>query len=561
MTLNTAHRQHLADSGISDEIMAERGYCTVTDRAQVAHMAASQRQLPAIGFPVHQLGVYYTTLIRPDCPRRETKEDGAEKSVKYEWPANVKLCLDMLPRYEEALADVTIPLCITEGIKKTDAASSQAWGNKAVWISINGVWGWMDGKDADGNRYLLPDYRKIPLRGRHLILIPDSDYETNPQVKMAFDEHAKALMARGAIVGIVRFPHLGHKMGLDDAIVDGWTWDDLERAIHWCNIASGPGVEVERLRQEVEQLRREKAQQSERMQWFLSALSNPTLGPGERITNVFLKSATEANSRKTDVNGAVPISIMGIANESGQSPDSVGKHIAKMEKLGVLQRYSSPVFKHGALNDKRMPITEVKVKLLPIFDRPREIIAERKHGGRRYKQCESCGSENFVETTMIACKDCGVMHGESKERAVSLEIRQDAASGKEKITVVARQNDSSDATSSNGTSIDPAPNRNLRCLSKGGVNADVLPAPSDPHVPYVAVQASQPNLAADASTVLQDAASIKPKPASINSRPFRAIDPGWQALQLLQAERYAEQGRHNEAAYLRKIAGETHKLE
>ncbi len=493
--LHDRHSDHLHHgSGISPEIIAERGYFTVSSAAQIPHMSDRQRRLvPAIGFPVYQLGEHYTDLTRPDHPQTEMREDGKVKTTKYEWPAHTPLVLDMLPRYREALQDPSIPLCITEGIKKTDAAASQSWGSNAVWISINGVWGWMekDGKDVDGNRYLLPDYRKIPLRGRRVLLIPDSDYETNPHVKMAFDEQAKALTARGATVGIVRFPHGDKKMGLDDAIVSGWSWEEIQQAIHWVDTAEAQ-AEVERLRQEVERLQREKAQQAERMQWFLAALSNSTLGPGERITNVFLRSAIEANSSKTDEHGAVPISIMGIGTESGQSPDSVGKHIAKMEKLGVLQRHYSTVIKHDTRNGERKPITEVKVKLLPTFERPREIIAERKHGGKRLKKCDACGSVNFVEKTIIVCEDCGVIHGEPKEREVSLDIQQDSASGNEKIVVVARQDPGSGAVAADITPVDDV-SRNLRCLSKGGRLVDIPPAPTDPCVPHLAAHTLPPD--------------------------------------------------------------------
>ncbi len=536
--LHDRHRAHLQEgSGISSAIIAERGYFTVTSAAQISHMSDRQQRLvPAIGFPVYQLGEHYTDLTRPDNPQTDIREDGKVKTIKYEWPAHTPLVLDALPRYRDALQDPSIPLCITEGIKKTDAAASQSWGSNAVWISINGVWGWMekDGKDVDGNRYLLPDYRKIPLRGRRVLLIPDSDYEVNPQVKMAFDEHAKALMARGATVCIVRFPHVDKKMGLDDAIVSGWTWEDIQMAIH--PVEDVHTTEVDRLRYENERLRREKAQQAERMQWFLAALSNSTLGAGERITNVFLKSAIEANSSKADEQGAVPISIMGIGTESGQSPDSVGKHIAKMEKLGVLQRHYSTVLKHDARNGERKPITEVKVKLLPTFERPREIIAERNHGGRRYKKCESCGSENFVEKTTVVCEECGVIHGESKERPVSLAILQVAAQGtEEKLAVVARQNPSPNAVGLVPALADAA-SRKLRCLSKGGRLDNAPPVPVDPSVPQVAAQ-------------------VKPKPASARPAPFAATDDDWRALQLLQANRYESEGRHDQAAYLRKIAG------
>ena len=76
------HFDHLhRGSGISAEIIAERGYFTVTSPAHLAHMAKSQ-QRNGIGLPVYQLGEPYTVMSRPNEPRRESKDDGTEKILK-----------------------------------------------------------------------------------------------------------------------------------------------------------------------------------------------------------------------------------------------------------------------------------------------------------------------------------------------------------------------------------------------------------------------------------------------------------------------------------------------
>ncbi len=414
--LHDRHRTHLQEgSGISPEIIAERGYFTVSNATQISHMSDRQQRLfPAIGFPVYQLGEPKTVLTRPDTPYIETREDGKVKPIKYEWPAYTPLVLDMLPRYRHALQNPSIPLCITEGIKKTDAASSQPWGNNAVWISINGVWGWMDGKDADGNRCLLPDYRKIPLRGRHVILIPDSDYETNPHVKMAFDEHAKALVARGAEVGIVRFPHSDKKMGLDDAIVNGWSWADIEQAIHPCD---GPSAHADQLEANaVQRLQHEIERLQAYIQEIEATIANKELTPGERLTLYHLNKELRAQRRQQpqpEQQAPVLTRVWKIAEESGQKESAVGRHLRKFEDYGVIQR---DIRRHHDSCTKQVK-AELYVVPSPALDRPFHIKPNKpRNWGGRVDRCAECGSHNLVEHVTVACEDCGAIHKTTRRR-------------------------------------------------------------------------------------------------------------------------------------------------
>ncbi len=407
--LHDRHHDHLHHgSGISPEIIAERGYFTVTSAAQLAHMAKSQQRVPGMGIPVYRLGELYTAITRPDDPRREINDEGKEKILKYEWPAQTGLVLDMLPRYREALLDPSITLCITEGVKKTDAASSQPWGRNAVWLSINGVWGWMDGKDADGNRCLLPDYRKIPLRGRRVLLIPDSDYETNPHVKMAFDEQAKALTARGATVAIVRFPHTDKKMGLDDAIVSGWTWEEIEQAAHPCDEVNTndpllQASQVQRLQREVERLQAY-------IQEIEATIGNKELPAGERVTLYFMTKELKAQRRQQpepEQEAPVFTRVWKIAEESGQKESAVGRHLKKFEDYGVIQR---DIRRHHDSCTKQVK-TELYVVPSPALDRPFHIkpVEPKNWGGKRVA-CKKCGSENLVRETRTYCTDCNEIH-------------------------------------------------------------------------------------------------------------------------------------------------------
>ncbi len=415
MTLQPHHRDHLATSAIRDEILAERAYHSISSRGDLAHMAPSQRLTPAIGIPVYRLGECYTVITRPDAPRTEVKDEKV-KTIKYEWPAGVPLVLDVLPRYRDALKVTTRPLWFTEGAKKADALASV--NPHIVPISINGVWGWMDGKDADGNRCLLPDFKDVALRGRRVVLGFDSDYQVNEHVRMALEEFAKALEARGAIVGILQLPHGDKKLGVDDALADGWTFDELTQAVHWRDGAADgmpllASSEVERLRRDNEQLR-------ERMQWMRAVLGNKDLPTGQRLTLLF--TGLEAwYQQKKQAQPEVKVMVCKIADESGQSADVVGRHIKQLEKCGAWSR-DVRYTRDAKTGDVR---TEVRLTPAPVLDRPLFIKPpEAKNwGGKRIKKCDSCGSEEFVErkTTIVVCTTCGVVHKETTtERAITL---------------------------------------------------------------------------------------------------------------------------------------------
>lgn len=235
-TLRPDHAEHLAASGITPDVLAERGYHTVTNGKGLDVLADYQRRSPGIAFTIYSLGEPYTTMLRPDVPRSEQRkrDDGTvkERIIKYEWPAGVPYCLDTLPRYKRQLLDRKVPLLFTEGAKKVDAIASL--GAPVVPINVGGVWTWTK-KDADGNYPLIPDFNRIPLRDRRVILGFDSDCVTNPHVKQALAAFAEALRTRGAIVGTLFLPHPGgdQKLGLDDAVAQGWLWSDLGAAIKW----------------------------------------------------------------------------------------------------------------------------------------------------------------------------------------------------------------------------------------------------------------------------------------------------------------------------------------
>jgi hypothetical protein len=112
-------------------------------------------------------GELVTHQIRPDAPR----EDGDGKAIKYETPAGSPIRLDVHPSQIERVKDASVPLWITEGVKKADSLVSR--GQCAV--ALQGVWCWQKAGVP------IPDWEDVRLWGRSVCVIFDSDVTTNPR--------------------------------------------------------------------------------------------------------------------------------------------------------------------------------------------------------------------------------------------------------------------------------------------------------------------------------------------------------------------------------------------
>lgn len=116
--LSPKHRQALEEgSGISPEVIAERGYETIygPKPLEAFGFSKAQRRAPGIliclwtpdGSPAgHQ--------YKPDNPRMN--KDG--KPIKYETPAGASLRLDVPPRCRPMLGNPEVALIVTEGRRK-----------------------------------------------------------------------------------------------------------------------------------------------------------------------------------------------------------------------------------------------------------------------------------------------------------------------------------------------------------------------------------------------------------------------------------------------------------
>lgn len=207
------HRKLLQASAISDAVIMQRGYRSVTVKAELARLgfSSAQRQVPALLLPVwSHTGICSLHIIRPDNPRFSRG-----KPIKYEAPAGARLQVDVPPCVNSAVLNNTEPLFITEGIRKADAAASQ----KLACIGLLGVHGWRKQEDF---------WRAVPLKERVVYIVFDSDIETNLQVRKAAALLFAYLESFGARPQLVLLPPNGsEKTGLDDFLARGASRQDL----------------------------------------------------------------------------------------------------------------------------------------------------------------------------------------------------------------------------------------------------------------------------------------------------------------------------------------------
>lgn len=206
------HQQLLEASGIKVDVASERGYVSADTKALLEKrgFAPSQQRPPALIIPLFNVeGDRGGSQCRPDDPRLD--EQG--RPIKYETPAGATQVLDVHPWSVPHLGDPTTALVITEGTRKADAAVSRAM----VAIGLNGVWGWK-GPNRHGGSVPLPDWERVALNGREVLLVFDSDVTTKPQVRKALERLEVFLQGRDAVVRTVLLPEVtpGVKVGLDD---------------------------------------------------------------------------------------------------------------------------------------------------------------------------------------------------------------------------------------------------------------------------------------------------------------------------------------------------------
>lgn len=209
-------------SGLTDEVIIERGYYTATTFKELRDLGFTEKQsrAPALVIPLYNVdGRRVSYQIRPDAPR--ASDEG--KTIKYETPRGAKAMLDVPPRCQPQLADPSIPLYVTEGSKKADALAARG----ACAVSVSGVWNFR-GTNAYGGKMTLPDWDGIALNERLVRVVYDSDAMTKRPVALAMSRLKAMLERKEAFVEVVNLPPGdAGKVGVDDFLAQAGSIEDL----------------------------------------------------------------------------------------------------------------------------------------------------------------------------------------------------------------------------------------------------------------------------------------------------------------------------------------------
>jgi Domain of unknown function (DUF3854) len=216
------HRRMLVDeSGIAPEVVAERRYRSLrqADAGRLRTLGFTQRGLsvPGLLVPVWAPdGTDGRYQYRPDAAWRH--KDG--RAAKYVSPPRTAPCLDVPPRCRAQIRDADVPLYVTEGAKKADAAASRG----LCALALAGVWNWV-GRNEYGSVTSLPEWRDVALKGRLVYVVFDSDAVAKLAVWQAMEALTGWLQAKGATPKCLRLPAgpNDEKVGLDDFLRDHGT--------------------------------------------------------------------------------------------------------------------------------------------------------------------------------------------------------------------------------------------------------------------------------------------------------------------------------------------------
>lgn len=227
--LSVAHTWQLGtESGIPDDVIAERGYrtlrWTLNDQADRRHLAAMK--IPSWARPEKGEGLLIPVWRatgegigvqwRPNTPQADRRG----KRPKYVMPSSEAGRLDVHPRNTARIVDPTVELWITEGIKKADALTARG----ACVVALAGVYNWRSTMGALG------DWEDVRLKGRDVVVCFDADALTKPNVLRAMQRLGKWLRSKGATpLYLVTPAKVGDRAvkGADDYLAAGGMFEAL----------------------------------------------------------------------------------------------------------------------------------------------------------------------------------------------------------------------------------------------------------------------------------------------------------------------------------------------
>ena len=222
ITVLGQHRKFLRVRAVADEVATDRGYSSAIRKSDLERLGfgRSQQLVPTLVIPVWSVRAEVESYqLRPDKPRLNDKG----KPRKYEMKSGARMLLDAHPRLTRRrdgtkvplIGDPSVPLFITEGIPKGDAAVSIG----LCCCALLGVWNWRGSNEA-GGKTALADWESIALNGRAVYVVFDSDVMEKREVYAALVRLRALLETRDANVKVIYLPSGSHgeKIGLDDFI-------------------------------------------------------------------------------------------------------------------------------------------------------------------------------------------------------------------------------------------------------------------------------------------------------------------------------------------------------
>ncbi len=419
--LSDRHRHMLeVESGISLEVIEQRGYWTATTAAEIPDgFDWYQRQtwmFPILVIPQwNSVGRLFAHILRPDHPRRGRDE----KFVKYEAQPGAPVGFDVPPAMVPLLREPSVPIYITEGSKKADAMASHG----LPCLSMNGVYAFLH------KRLVVSEMDEIDFDGRTVRIVFDSDVMTKPGVADALNRLAGAIYRRDGHVEMVTLPDSGDgKTGVDDFFVSGGTPADLDTLTRPWEVVSRPRnmIEYADPYAEIERLRADNAA-------LTRTITNPHVKEKHKIAVARLVSigmSKASRGKDIDHQGRVRVSAREIAND-WRERKAKGERAKPANPDGsafLMDRDSV----HGLLNELRddfkvIHFTTVEIKKtrkannLPYTDReflitPPESIADvlepvahytpAAPKVRPYKQQEPCIYCGQVHARKVVCMGC-----------------------------------------------------------------------------------------------------------------------------------------------------------
>jgi hypothetical protein len=188
-SLAPEHRDDLRKSTLTDEMIQEQFIRSVPPAMIQPLLGFDRPQIrSALLFPFRSSAGGFMDHVRMKIFPALTDDKG--HAVKYLQPRRSAVRLYFVARCLERVLETDEPLWITEGEKKALAVAQLG----LPVIGITGVQGW----HGKGHCDLLPDFDAIPLVDRRVELLPDTDYQTNPDVALAINGLGIALGALGA---------------------------------------------------------------------------------------------------------------------------------------------------------------------------------------------------------------------------------------------------------------------------------------------------------------------------------------------------------------------------